>query len=400
MSPATCPRVCAALTAAALLACCVGAAAQTSPRPSRRSITAIRTATSPVLDGRLIDECWAQAQPASDFTQRDPDEGMPATERTEIRILYDDEAVYVAARLFDSQPELIERRLSSRDGDREADRITIYLDAMHDRLTGAIFGVSASNIQEDAIVSNDTFQDSSWDAVWQSSVAIDEGGWSVEIRIPLSQLRFLAADNQTWGINVDRFIRRKNETAWLEMVPKSEAGLASRMGDLTGLDGLRPRRSLELLPYAAARAEFVAPDDAATTFNDGSRRTRQRWHRRQMGGDEQPDRQRQRQSGFRSGRGRSGGGQPDRLRDVLSREAGVFCGGRPDFRKLRAGRANSFWGFNTSDPSIFYSRRIGRGRRSKPKGMSLIVRRRRPFLGRSSSLARRAEDGASVFWRP
>ena len=198
MLPLTCPRLCAALAIAALLACCATAAAgQSSPLVSRRGITAIRTATPPVLDGRLIDECWAQAQPASDFTQQDPDEGMPATERTEIRILYDDEAVYVAARLFDSQPELIARRLSSRDGDREADRITIYLDAMHDRLTGAMFGVSASNIQEDAIVSNDTFQDSSWDAVWQSSVSIDDSGWSVEMRIPLSQLRFPAADTQT-----------------------------------------------------------------------------------------------------------------------------------------------------------------------------------------------------------
>ena len=88
MSSATCPRACAAFTVAAILACCAGAAAQTSSQPSRRSITAIRTAAPPVLDGRLIDECWAQAQPAWDFTQRDPDEGMPATERTEIRVLF------------------------------------------------------------------------------------------------------------------------------------------------------------------------------------------------------------------------------------------------------------------------------------------------------------------------
>ena len=285
---------------------------------------------------------------------------MPATERTEIRILYDDEALYVAARLFDSQPELIGRRLSSRDGDREADRITIYLDAMHDRLTGAVFGVSASNIQEDAIVSNDTFQDSSWDAVWQSSVSIDEGGWSAEIRIPLSQLRFLAVDNQTWGINVDRFIRRKNETVWLEMVPKSEAGLASRMGDLTGLDGLRPRRSLELLPYAAARAEFVAPDDAASTFDDGSRALGA------VGIDAK--------WGVTSNLTVNASVNPDfgqvevdpavvnltAFETFFQEKRAFFVEGAQIFGNFGQGGANSFWGFNTSDPSIFYSRRIGR----------------------------------------
>ena len=137
---------------------------------------------------------------------------------------------------------------NNRDADPDADRIIIYLDSMYDRLTGASFGVSASNVQEDAIIFNDTFVDKSWDAVWQSHVSIDEGGWSAEMRIPLSQLRFPLADKQTWGVNIERFIRRKNETVWLERVPKNEAGLASRMGNLTGLDGLRPRRRMELLP--------------------------------------------------------------------------------------------------------------------------------------------------------
>ena len=160
---------------------------------------------------------------------------------------------------------------NNRDADPDADRIIIYLDSMYDRLTGASFGVSASNVQEDAIIFNDTFVDKSWDAVWQSHVSIDEGGWSAEMRIPLSQLRFPLADKQTWGVNVERFIRRKNETVWLERVPKNEAGLASRMGNLTGLDGLRPRRRMELLPYTAARAEFVAPEETADPFNDGAR---------------------------------------------------------------------------------------------------------------------------------
>ena len=128
---------------------------------------------------------------------------------------------------------------------------------MHDHLTGVMFRVSASNVQTDAVLFNDTWDDWSWNAVWQSEVSIDEGGWSVEMRIPLSQLRFTSADKQTWGINVERYIRRKNEGSWLEMVPKNETGRASRMVHLTGLDGLKPSRRFELLPYTAGRAEFV-----------------------------------------------------------------------------------------------------------------------------------------------
>jgi hypothetical protein len=203
----------------AAVACLLGTATLHGQSPASGAVRAFRTTETPVIDGRLTDECWTHAEAVSRFIQRDPDEGMPATERTELRILYDDDALYVAVRLFDSQPELVGRRLSDRDGEREADRITIFLDAMHDRLTGAAFGVTAANIQEDTIISNDTFQDSSWDAVWQSQVVVDDRGWSVEMRIPLSQLRFPAAERQTWGINAERYIHRKNETAWLEMVP-------------------------------------------------------------------------------------------------------------------------------------------------------------------------------------
>jgi hypothetical protein len=336
----------------------------------RVNVTAVRTAEPPVIDGRLIEEGWSRAEAVSNFTQRDPDEGRPATERTEIRILYDNEALYVAARLFDSQPELIGQRLSRRDGNREsdnnnddnndADRIIIYLDSMYDRLTGAAFGVSAANVQEDAIIFNDTFKDQSWDAVWQSHVSIDEGGWSAEIRIPLSQLRFPLADQQTWGINVERFIRRKNETVWLERVPKNESGLASRMGNLTGLDGLRPRRRMELLPYAAARAEFIAPRETSDPFNDGARAFGA------LGMDMK--------LGLSSNLTVDATVNPDfgqvevdpavvnltAFETFFPEKRAFFLEGAQIFSSFGQGGSNSFWGFNTSDPIIFYSRRVGR----------------------------------------
>ena len=348
----------AGIWCAAIVVLASASVAQGQTSVERINVTAVRTSEPPVIDGRLIEEGWSRAEAASAFTQRDPDEGRPATERTEVKILYDNDALYIAARLFDSQPELIGRRLSSRDGgkdgnrdaDPDADRIIIYLDSMYDRLTGAAFGVSAANVQEDAIIFNDTFVDKSWDAVWQSHVSIDEGGWSAEIRIPLSQLRFPLAEKQTWGVNVERFIRRKNETVWLERVPKNEAGLASRMGNLTGLDGLRPRRRMELLPYAAARAEFVAPEETADPFNDGARAFGA------LGMDMK--------LGLSSNLTVDATVNPDfgqvevdpavvnltAFETFFPEKRAFFLEGAQIFNSFGQGGSNSFWGFNASDP--------------------------------------------------
>jgi hypothetical protein len=330
-----------------------------APSTSSVSYRALRTARPPVVDGRLNDEAWGDAEPASDFTQRDPEEGRPATERTEVRFLYDNDALYVAARMHDSQPDLIARRLARRDNSADADLLSIYLDPMHDHLTGAVFRVSASNVQQDATLYNDSWTDGSWDAVWDSAVTVDEGGWSVEMRIPLSQLRFPFADQHTWGVNVQRYIRRKNEDDWLLMVPKNDTGLASKMPHLSGLDGLRPKRTFELLPYTAARTEFIAPS-AGNPFNDGSRAftdagVDMKW-------------------GLTSNLTLNGTINPDfgqvevdpavvnltAFETFFDEKRPFFLEGSQIFGNFGSGGSNSFWGFNTSDPSIFYSRRIGR----------------------------------------
>ena len=336
------------------------ASGQTSDRPAPRVIRAVRASAPPVIDGRLIDEAWTQAPVADGFTQRDPEEGRPATERTEIRVLFDDTAVYVGARMFDGEPGRIERRLSSRDSDPDADRVTVFLDPMRDKLTGAIFRVSAANVQQDAVLYNDSWWDTTWDAVWQSQVSADEQGWSAEIRIPLSQLRFANSERQTWGINVERFVRRKNEYSWLEMVPKNENGNASRMLELTGLDGMHPRRNLELLPYVAGRAEFIQPSRAGNPFNDGSRGFGAagldvKW-------------------GLTSNLTVSATVNPDfgqvevdpavvnltAFETFFQEKRPFFLEGSQIFNNFGRGGANDFWGFNNSEPQIFYSRRIGR----------------------------------------
>lgn len=349
-----------------LLSLAAQAAAQTQATAAGAAHTphaivhAVRVARPPSIDGHLTDEVWAQAEPITAFTQQDPDEGLPATERTEVRVVYDDEAIYVAARLFDAQASLISQRLSNRDSDADADRVNIYLDPMHDHKTGVQFRVSASNVQKDTVIYNDSWDDQTWDAVWQSATSVDDNGWSAEVRIPLSQLRFPASDLQTWGINVARFIRRKNETSWLELTPKTESGLASRMAHLDGLNGIHPRRHLELLPYTAARSELIAPATAGNPFNDGSRMFAA------TGLDAK--------YGLTSNLTLDGTVNPDfgqvevdpavvnlsAFETFFPEKRPFFLEGAQTFGGFGRDGANDYWGFDTSDPTIFYSRRIGR----------------------------------------
>jgi hypothetical protein len=344
-----------------LLPCPALVLGQESPRPTE--VKASRTGRPPVIVGHLNEEIWATAVPVSGFTQRDPDEGKPATEDTEVRILYDDSALYVGARLFDKDTTLVARRLSARDSGFDSDWIGVYLDPLHDKLTGAMFRVSVANAQQDMILYNDSWTDSSWDAVWQSEVSVDEQGWTAEIRIPLSQLRFSGSSQQTWGINIERYVRRKNESSFLRMVPKNESGIASRMVDMSGLDGLQPGRHLELLPYTAARGEFIKPltqSNVQTPFNDGSRAFASagldlKWgltNNLTVTGTINPD--------FGQVEVDPAVVNLTAFETFFQEKRAFFLEGSQIFNNFGQGGANDSWGFNNSEPSLFYSRRIGR----------------------------------------
>lgn len=368
------------------------AAQQAAPRSGFRA----SRATGPIaVDGRLIEEAWSRADVADHFTQRDPAEGQPATERTEIRVLYDDEAIYIAARLFDGHPERIVRRLSNRDDPADADAVSIYLDPRHDRLTGAMFRVSAAGVQADNVISNDTNEDGSWDAVWTSAVTVDAQGWCAELRIPFSQLRFNAAPQQTWGINVERYIHRKNEWVWLELVLKNENGLASRMVPLTGLDGIRPARRIELAPYAAIRQEFVQPSRAGDPFNDGARTFGA------VGLDLK--------AGITGGLTLDATINPDfgqaevdpavvnlsAFETFFDEKRRFFIEGSEIFGNFGTGGSNNFFGFNTSDPNLFYSRRIGRAPQAPAGGDFSDVPRATTILG-AAKLTGKTANGWSI----
>jgi hypothetical protein len=332
------------------------------------TVQVVRAVTPVTIDGRLDDEVWTRAPPATEFIQREPDEGQPATERTELRLAHDDAALYAGVRLRDREPSRIARQLSRRDQDAESDWFALLLDPHHDHLTGAIFRVSAAGVQGDAIIYNDTSDDESWDAVWTSAVTVDEGGWTVEMRIPFSQLRFPAAARHTFGVNAMRQIHRRNERAWLVHVPKTESGLASRMGHAVGFEGLAPRRTVELMPYVVSRAEIIAPATAGDPFNDGSRL---------FGGGGLDVKYRVTSSLTLDGAVNPDFGQVEvdpavvnltAFETFFQEKRPFFIEGANIFGNFGRGGSNSFWGFNRAEPLLFYSRRIGRAPQGPAEG--------------------------------
>jgi hypothetical protein len=340
--------------------------AQNAADRSVHTLRAVRASEKILIDGVLNDKAWESAPPATEFTQRDPDEGKAPTERTELRIAYDDTSIYFGVQLFDSAPQKIVRRLSRRDESFDADSVTIQLSPYHDHLTGAVFEVSAAGAQRDAIISNDTNTDYSWEGVWESAVRITDEGWTAELRIPFSQLRFPASARQVWGINAARFILRKNETAWLQLVPKNETGLASRMDDLEGLDGIESRRHLDLLPYVASRTELIQPSSGHDPFNDGSRQFAA------IGLDIK--------DGLTSNVTLDATINPDFgqvevdpavvnlsvFETFFPEKRPFFLEGANIFENFGAGGATNAFGFNRAEPGLFYSRRIGRA----PQGVA------------------------------
>ncbi|HYE57328.1 MAG TPA: DUF5916 domain-containing protein [Rhodothermales bacterium] len=228
-----------------------------SSTPARPVAGAVRMTGRVTVDGRLDEAAWAAATPVTAFTQVDPDEGQPASERTEIRVLYDDEALYVGARLYDRQP--VSRRLGRRDMSLGgSDWLGVVIDSYNDGRTAFSFDINPSGVRRDASKS-DSGDNMAWDAVWDGAATVDAEGWTAEVRIPFSQLRFSNALEHTWGIQLERVIARRNEYAVFSFTPKSERGGIAAYGRLTGLRGVRPGRRLELLPYALAKAEVVDP---------------------------------------------------------------------------------------------------------------------------------------------
>jgi hypothetical protein len=235
------------------------------------SIEAKYVNAAPRLDGRLDDDAWQGAMIVADFTQTEPEDGTDPTERTEVCVVYDGGALYIGARLYDTEPLDIARRLGRRDSWTSSDEFEVVIDSYHDHRTAFLFSVNPAGVRGDAVLTNDDHHgDGSWDPVWSVATGVDTLGWVVEMKIPFSQLRFSGAEEQVWGINFTREVFRKSEEVLWSWVPNEEQGYTSHFGHVTGIRGVRAPRRLELLPYTVAQADYVEGADRANPFNDGS----------------------------------------------------------------------------------------------------------------------------------
>ncbi len=245
---------------------------------------AARAAAPPVIDGRLTDPAWQDATPVTGFIQRELHEGAPITERTEVRIITDGEALYVAAWLYDSDGGGIVPGERVRDGDiTKSDYFGILLDTYHDRQNGFVFTTTPAGIEYDAQVVNEGEGGGiqlpgqtrvtagslggfnlNWDANWTVATSVDSAGWYAEFRIPFTTLRYGGGASQTWGLNLVRSIRRKNEEAFWSFMPRQYSlQKVSHAGTLEGVQ-VPTRRVATITPYALAGTErnFIVDPEA------------------------------------------------------------------------------------------------------------------------------------------
>ncbi|HEX2865703.1 MAG TPA: DUF5916 domain-containing protein [Ignavibacteriales bacterium] len=338
----------------------ITAAAPEQPKFISR-INAVRITESVKVDAVLSESVW-QKLGCTQFVQQEPVQGTLPSQKSEAWLAYDDEAIYFAAKYYDSHPDSILARLVRRDfvWQDPSDGCVLYLDSYGDKRNGYYFYVSAAGALADGLIENDVKQpnDLTWDAVWEGAARIDSTGWSIEMRIPFSQLRFKDGSPQTWGVNVERFVSRTVETDVLAYTPYNESGFTSRFPELTGIEGVSPGARFELLPYVTAKGEFSG-SKKNDPFNPG--------HKYLPGAG----------LDVRAGLGPSltlnatinpdfGQVEVDPAVVNLSDVESSFEEKRPFFTEgvtiftFGRGGINSNMGMSWSSPTIFYSRRIGR----------------------------------------
>lgn len=220
----------------------------------QQSIYAKRITASIELDGNLSDSAWSNISSVGDFTINYPSPGAKSTFKTEVKIAYDEQAIYIGAKLDDRNPDSVLAMLSQRDDFGNADWFAVLIDPYGTGQNGFTFAVTAAGVELDAIISQ-VDEDYSWNAVWKSRVLRTPTGWSVEMRIPLSQLRFPDKQEQAWRINFKRQVRRTREMSYWNEVDPQQYGEIAQSGKVEGLNGLRSPLRLFFSPYSTAYAD-------------------------------------------------------------------------------------------------------------------------------------------------
>jgi len=223
---------------------------------------------SPDIDGVLNDNAWDIVEWTSDYLEFEPDVGTPPTEQTKMKIIYDEKNLYVAFRCYQADPSTIEKRMGRRD-DFPGDWVEINLDSYNDDRTAFSFTISASGVKGDEFVSNNGDFDDSWNPIWYVDTQIDSEGWTAEMRIPLSQLRFGNEQEQVWGLqSTRRYFNNEERSVW-QPLEANPPGWVSEFGELRGLIGLKPQKQLEIQPYTVTQLDTYEAQ-AGNPFRDGN----------------------------------------------------------------------------------------------------------------------------------
>tara|TARA_R110002020_G_scaffold1998_2_gene9155 strand:+ start:17046 stop:19697 length:2652 start_codon:yes stop_codon:yes gene_type:complete len=223
----------------------------------------------PVLDGLLDDSAWDVVEWAGDYIENNPDENTPPSFQTKFKIVYDSDFLYIGVRCYDKQPDSIVRRLSRRDG-FEGDWVEFNIDSYHDKRTAFSFTITAAGVKGDEFISdNGNNWDTSWNPIWYAKTNQDGEGWTAELKIPFSQLKFGKSVEQIWGLQSTRLFFRREERSLWQRKPVDTPGWVSEFGELHGLMNLIPQKQLEIQPYSVASLRTFEPE-GGNPFQDGN----------------------------------------------------------------------------------------------------------------------------------
>lgn len=241
---------------------------------AQRSYTIVRTETSPEIDGDVDEPLWEKAEIATDFTTNSPVPGKPSRYKSEFRMCYDNNALYISGRLYDPEPDSISYTLSQRDDFGNADWVAINIDPFANNITAFSFALTSAGVEIDGLESADGSFDQSWNTVWRSAVSKTEYGWSFEMKIPHSAYRFPNKDIQEWNINFARSVRRDRELSNWNPIDPQVFGEITQSGKLAGIEGVTSPLRLSITPYTTGYLE--------NSFDDAA--GKQTWKQRVTGG--------------------------------------------------------------------------------------------------------------------
>ena len=207
------------------------------------------------IDGLFNEPDWLSAPWENDFLQFEPYQGKTPYQKTEFALIYDENNLYIGIKAYDLNPDSISLRMTRRDI-YDGDMAGIMFDTYHDERTAFSFIVSAAGVKADYILTNDgANEDPTWDPIWWVKTSKNAEGWTAEMRIPLSQLRFKEGEEQLWGFQVLRSIFRKDELSTWQLMDKDKSGFVSQFGTLNGIKDIKPKNTFDVTPYMVARTE-------------------------------------------------------------------------------------------------------------------------------------------------